>query len=38
MTAHELLCPYQEFDAGELDEAPEREVEMDMEIDYLEQN
>ncbi len=35
MTSCELLCPFQEFDAGELDEAPEKELEMDLELDYL---
>lgn len=37
MTATELVCPYSEFDPG-LDEGPDREVEYDMELDYLERD
>lgn len=35
MTSYELLCPFQEYDPG-LDEAPDREVDYDMEADYRE--
>ena len=37
MTATELLCPYQEFDPG-LEEGPDREVNYDMELDYIERD
>ena len=37
MTATELVCPYSEFDPG-LDEGPDREIEYDMELDYLERD
>lgn len=35
MTSCELLCPFQEFEP-DLDEAPDREIDYDMEADYRE--